>query len=239
MPKSARWMPLALALIALPCAVPAAQPDLSLAKVARASGLTYSWLGVQRSVSLTRQGLVIVVRPGAHEFEVNDRVESTADAPRYAGGDLLVSPAMARRIEALARASAPRIAASQPVVTEPVPRGTPLTGSISLQAHPLAGREAVVVEGQAPPAAPVTITLLATISSDIPTVLLTRRELRADSDGRFRAIMPIAADYVRGSILTVRATSVPNVASAETQLLVGAPNEGVSVPAEQLPPDAR
>ncbi|TAM76110.1 hypothetical protein EPN44_06675 [bacterium] len=226
---------IAVALLVMPFAASSAQGDLPLARVAHQSGMSYAWLGVERAVSLTRKGLVIVVRPGANEYEVNDRVEVAAQAPRYAAGDLYVSPVLAKRIETLAR-SAAKFAASAPRVREAgaaMPRTGPLSGQLAIEAQPLAGREAIVVNGQAPQGAPVTITLFGTLSSDLPTVVLSRHDVQADVNGRFQAVIPIASDYVRGSILHVVATSAPGVSPASAQLIVGPPNPQVSVPAEQ------
>lgn len=236
MRKFARSMLCTLALAAMPYATFAAQHDVSLASIARSTGLTYTWLGVERAVSLIRNGLVIVVRPGDDEYEVNDRVEVTAQVPHYTAGDIYVSPSLARRIEALARVASARAAAAARANAGPSvapPPSPPLTGSIALEASPLAGSEAIVVNGQAPQAAPITITLFATLSSDIPTVIVSRHDVQADVNGRFQAIIPIASDYFRGSILKVLATSVPGVSSASAQLIVGPPNAGVSVPVEK------
>ena len=225
----------AAALLVMPYAASSAQADLPLARVAHQSGLGYAWLGVERAVSLTRKGLVIVVRPGANEYEVNDRVEVAAQAPRYAAGDLYVSPALAERIEALARSAARSAAsAARPrAVGAGASQAGSLSGQLAIEAQPLAGREAIVVNGQAPQGAPVTITLFGTLSSDLPTVVLSRHDVQADVNGRFQAVIPIASDYVRGSILHVVATSAPGVGSASAQVIVGPPNPQVSVPAEK------
>ncbi|HEY4433545.1 MAG TPA: hypothetical protein VGM99_04000, partial [Candidatus Cybelea sp.] len=79
------------------------------------------------------------------------------------------------------------------------------------------------------------ITLLATLSSDLPNVLLSRHDLTAGPDGKFQAIVPIAPDYLRDSFIHVLATSSPGVISASAQLLVHSPNAGVKVPAEAQP----
>lgn len=103
-------------------------------------------------------------------------------------------------------------------------------GSITLEARQLQGSEAIDVEGTAPAGSPVTITLLALVSPDVPTIVVSRHDVAADSAGRFGAVIPIASAYERGTILRVIATSAPGVASAQAQLTTGAPNAGVSVP---------
>jgi hypothetical protein len=89
--------------------------------------------------------------------------------------------------------------------------------------------------GSAPPSAPVRITLLATLSSELPNVLLSRHDLTAGPDGKFQAIVPIGPDYMRDTFIHVLATSEPGVISASAQLLVQAPNAGIKVPVESFP----
>lgn len=106
--------------------------------------------------------------------------------------------------------------------------------SLSLTAQPLAGSEAISVSGTAPPGSTVTVTLLATISQDIPTIVVSRSVVLPDSGGNYQARIPIAAAYERGTILRVFATS-SGQSSAAVQLIVGPPNGGVTVPLEQEP----
>jgi len=114
-------------------------------------------------------------------------------------------------------------------------------GFISLEASQLQGAEAIVVEGSAPPNSPITMTLLAVVSTDVPTIVVSRQDVITDVNGRFRAIIPVAPAYERGTILKVVATSLPGVSPASAQLVMNAPNAGVSVPLEQTqtPPPAR
>ena len=105
---------------------------------------------------------------------------------------------------------------------------------VSLTAQPIAGSEAISVSGNAPSGSPVTITLLATISQDVPTIVVSRHVVLPDSSGRFQDRIPIAAAYERGTLLRVFAASAGQ-ASASAQLVVGPPNGGVVVPLEQEP----
>ena len=82
------------------------------------------------------------------------------------------------------------------------------------------------------------VTLLATLSSDLPDVLLSRHDLTAGPDGKFQAIVPIAPDYMRDTFIHVLATSSPGVTSASAQLLVKQPNAGSKVPAEASPAES-
>ena len=112
-------------------------------------------------------------------------------------------------------------------------------GSIALEASQHQGLEAIDVTGSAPPNSPVTITLLATVSTDVPTIVVSRQDVVTDVNGRFGAVIPIASAFERGTILKIVATSLPGVIPAAAQLVIKAPNEGVTVPLEQTPHPAR
>ncbi len=223
---------------AMLASVSAAQHELPLSRVAAQSGFSYSWLGAERAVEISKPGMVIVIRPGQNLFEVNDRVESTAMAPRYANDDLYISASLAKRIGELARQSQIQEALVQGAAMgqQAQARQAPqVRGALSFEVHPLEGSEAVVVTGYAPPVAPVTITLLATLSSDIPTVVVSRHDAHPDASGRFQTIISIAPNFLRGSIMDVIATSLSGVTPATAQFIVGSPNGKTSVPAEYMP----
>jgi len=219
----------------------AAQNEVPLARVASTAHLQYEWLAATRAVQLSGPGIVLIVRPGDSEYEVNDRVEVTADPPRYASDDIYVSRALANHITYLARQAQLLIAdqavqaASLEAQSRVVATGEQLQGQIVLNVVPLEGAEALLVTGQAPPSAPIRITLLATLSSEIPNILLSRHDIMADAGGKFQAIVPIASDYMRDSFIHVLATSSPGVISASAQLLVHEPNVGIKVPGEAQP----
>jgi hypothetical protein len=112
-------------------------------------------------------------------------------------------------------------------------------GFISLEAKQLQGAEAIVVEGSAPPNSPITMTLLAVVSPELPTIVVSRQDVITDVNGRFRAVIPIASAYERGTILKIVATSLPGVIPASAQLVMNAPNQGVNVPLWATPHPAR
>jgi len=208
-----------------------------LTQVASEARLTYHWLVATRALQLSGPGIVLVIRPGDNLYDVNDRTEVTAEAPRYVSNDLYVSRALANHILHLTR-QAQQLLASQDLQAASEAgqaqdgMGGELHGTIVLNVAPLEGAEALLVTGQAPPSASVMITLLATLSSDIPNVVLSRHNLTAEPDGKFQAIVPIAPDYMRDSFIHVLATSSPGVISASAQLLVQVPNKGLKVPVE-------
>ena len=222
----------ALAISALPAE---GASRVALSKVATQAGYAERWSPAEGSVVLSRAGMVVVLRPGALVYQVNDHDEVADTLPVYTAGDLYVSSALARHLEALARGLSPA-----PAGAETVPGNeTQAHGSLTLEARQLQGAEAIGVYGTAPAGAPVTITLLAIVSSDIPTVVVSRHDAVTDVSGRFGLIVPIASAYERGTILRVVATSAPGVAPASAQLVVDAPNAGETVPLEQQPHRAR
>ena len=103
------------------------------------------------------------------------------------------------------------------------------TNALELEARQLPGSEAILVSGVAAPSASVSVTVFATISPDIPTVVVQHRDVRAQSDGSFQTVMPLAAAYQRGAIFLVLATGA-NGARGQVQLSPRAPNAGISVP---------
>ncbi len=213
----------------------------SLTAVANHNGYNVQWLLPERAVRLYRPGIVIVIRPGATMYEVNNRVEFADAAPQYVNGDMLVSTSLAARLARLAFIAA----ASQAPMHEVRFEQTlpPVSGAITLDVRPQQGSAAVNVSGHAPPAVPVTITLLATISHELPTILLSRNDIQPDSNGQFQASITIGPDYQAGTLIKVVATSAPGVTPASATITVGAPNAGVSIPSDKpycpsdLPPD--
>ncbi len=215
-----------------------AAPDgslLPLASVAARAGYAYQWQPGHSYVVLSRPGIVVVLRPGESVYQVNNQTAVADESPSYSRGDLYVTPALANRLAVLAGRSPSmvRIAGGPTVVAQ---SDISAHGAITLEAQPLQGAEAISIDGTAPPNAPVTITLLATVSSDVPTIVVSRQDVVTDVNGRFGAVIPIASAYERGTILKIVATSLPGVVPASAQLVINAPNPGVNVPLEQTTP---
>ena len=212
-----------------PALIAGAAPLVAVKDVAARDGYQYSWTPDAASVVLTRAGTVVVLRPGVSVYQVNERNEVADEAPSYAHGDLFVTPSLADHLETLAQRGSKPVAARTDRVASADPSAQ---GTISLEARQLQGAEAITVDGSAPPNAPVTITLLAIVSSEVPTVVVSRHDLVADVSGRFATVIPIAPAYERGTILRVVASSVPGVGPASAQLVTTSPNDGVDVPLE-------
>ncbi len=205
--------------------------SVSLTTIAARSSYNLQWLLPERSIRLYRPGLVVLIRPGVREYDVNSRVEFSDSAPTYVNGDMLISTSLAARLQRLARmartAAAP--AASYGVRSSEAPAAAAPSGPISVDVHPAQGSEALSISGHAPSGAPVTITLLATISPDLPTVVVSRHDVQPDANGQFQAVISNAPDYLRGSLLQVVATSA-GATPATATVTVGAPNAGKTVP---------
>jgi hypothetical protein len=165
-------------------------------------------------------------------YFVNSRVEFTDTPPRYVNGDLVITSSLAARLDRLARMAAAyqRQRAEGPALR--VSSEPQASGPITIDVRPQPGSEAVSVNGHAPSTAPVTITLLATFSYDVPTVVVSRQDVQPDVNGNFSAVVSISPSYARGTLLRVLATSVAGTTPASAQLVVGSPNPGVNVPLE-------
>ncbi len=109
--------------------------------------------------------------------------------------------------------------------------------AISVVATRAVGAEAVTITGNAPVAQPLEAVLYATFSQNIPTVLLSRRAVPTDSQGRYNATLPIAPAFFRNAIVTVVVHSLPAGPSARATIIVGPPN--VMAPPDEIPPSVR
>jgi hypothetical protein len=107
----------------------------------------------------------------------------------------------------------------------------------ALDVSPVVGREAVRVFGTVPGSGRLQAALYFTYSQDVPTVLLSRRSVTTDANGRLDTTLPIAPGYLPGAIITVVVQSPAGLPLAVGRLTVAAPN--VPGPADVLPPDYR
>lgn len=196
---------LALATVAT-IPVAALASGVSLRGVAAKDGYTMRWLGPERSVALSRNGIVIVMHPGSVLYDVDSHAELADVAPVNTGhGDLVISNALAARLNALAAQSTSADPAPTGRVVVPVEVAS--QGSVVVSAHLIPGRHALSVDGIAPRNARVTLTLFATLAPDLPTVFLKRNDVQADINGRFAAVVSLAPDFLSGSLVTLYATS--------------------------------
>lgn len=212
----------------------AAERMFSLRAVAAQSGYSYSWLAAEQAAAIERPGVVIVIRPGNPSYEINDALEFADSTPRSsAKGDILIPDSLVRRIRAAGRVQTSSALLAVDALNL---NRAPVSGKLALSLLADEGQEAVIVRGTGPDSAPVTLTLLTTVSSDIPDIILSRHDLVTDRSGAFSVTIPIAPDFMRGTIVTVRATSLDGVVPAQAQLSIGPPHTHTPVPATVRPP---
>src|ERR1019366_1838937 len=122
------------------------------------------------AVALTRPGLYVLVRTGNPVYDVNDSIESTLQPPQASNDDIYVGRALAARLRTLATQYAPRGAVTNvPVARAAAPAQDP-HGALTLAVAPTETSDVVVVSGSGPANVPVSITLSADISRDIPRI---------------------------------------------------------------------
>jgi hypothetical protein len=206
-----------------------------LMRVAESAGYVYAWSASASEVTLSRPGLTVVIRPGNRRYEINDRVAYASEAPVYGAGDIVVPDDVVQALRVLA-GRYPASRAMEGARTGPVSAPQTASGSLTIRASAATNREAIVVDGTAPASMPVTLTLVGSISRDLPDVLL--RRMTVQTDGTFHATLPVAAAMPRGSTVTVTATSLPGVAPATARVVIGAPNPSIdSDTFDHLPKD--
>ena len=132
-----------------------------------------------------------VIRPGANLYEVNDHVEVAAIPPVYGANDIYVVGCRCWTHRAVGIAGVARFSQAEEELSHSALAGNTtaapeLQGSIVLHVQPLKGQEALLVTGEAPPSVPVRITLLGTLSSDLPNVLLSRHDIIRALRERFK-----------------------------------------------------
>ena len=113
----------------------------------------------------------------------------------------------------------------------------PVGGDVSLTVVRVVGTETLLVNGESPVGRPLEAALYVTYSRDIPSVLLSRRIVRASPDGTFTATLPIAPAFFRGAMLTVVVHSLPGGRPASASIPVAAPSN--EAPPDTIPPSVR
>lgn len=101
--------------------------------------------------------------------------------------------------------------------------GAPLT----LAVHPHAGEHSLDVTGTAPAGSVVDIVLYATVSKDLPLLRLNHLTAQAGPYGTYAITVPITPDYVKGSILTIQASTEAGATAVARTTLAGTPSEEI------------
>lgn len=79
--------------------------------------------------------------------------------------------------------------------------------TITLQIHPHAGAESLDISGTAPAGSAIDLFLYGTVSTDLPIVRLNHLKAQAGPSGTFSITVPVAPNFIRGSVVTVEATT--------------------------------
>ena len=128
---------------------PAQTHSVSTVAISAKDGYALQWLFPDAAVRLYRPGLVIVLRPGERSYLVNDHLEFADLAPRYANGDLYISPSPRSASRASRRRFADRNLAD--FLCALTKRAAALgVRSDNHAGEPQPGSEAIAVNGQAP-----------------------------------------------------------------------------------------
>ncbi len=217
----------------------AAEHFVALSHLAPELGYHYVWVASESAVALTRPGLYVLVRSGNPLYDVNDAVETTAEAPRFHDNDVYVGPAFAARLRSLAIRSVASRELPQPPGAPSTLAAGPLRGILTLNAVPTNISDALVVSGNGPANAPLTITLWADIARDLPRVLVSRTSAQTDATGTFSLEISTAPLHLQKSRILITATSVAGVTEAHTSLVLGQPSPNIAHPIDELPRDFR
>lgn len=227
---------LALTSLTVTSPAAAAQTTVALARLAPTLGYTYTWIGSEAAVALTRPGLYILVRTGNQLYDVNDSIETTAQPPVFRNNDIYVGSALVARLRALAAKYAPTRGegGASRGITVPTP-----SGALTVSAVPTNISSAVIVSGSGPADVPLTITLSADIARDIPRVVLSRTTTHTDGDGKFSVQISTAPLYTEKSLVLISATSLPGISEGHTSFVLGQPSSKIAHPVDETPHDFR
>jgi hypothetical protein len=217
-----------IAAVAAPAA--AAETSIPLARVAAENGYAYAWLAGEGAVSLSRPGVVVILRAGQKLYRVGDRVISADRAPYYDGTDLVVSAAVAANLRRLAQAYP-----VPPPPFAPPTQTAAVTGSLSVEARQVAGRDAIAISGRGPADAPVYVTLTGEISRDLPVVVLSRILTRVKPDGTYEAEAGISSAPPRDTVVIATVTSVTGVKPSSARVVLKATSPTMNSSLDKLP----
>ncbi len=208
----------------------AAEPSIPLARIAAENGYAYAWLAGEGAVSLSRPGVVVVLRAGQKLYRVGDRVLSADRAPYYDGTDLVVSQAVAANLRRLAQEFP-----LPPGSLAPPTQTAPITGTLTVEARQVAGRDAIVVSGRGPADVPVLVTLTGEISRDLPVVVLSRVTTHIKPDGSYTADIGISSAPPPDTVVIATVTSVTGVKSSSARVVLKATSPAVNSRLDKLP----
>ena len=106
--------------------------------------------------------------------------------------------------------------------------------ALTVQVQPHKNDESLDVSGTAPAGAIVDVVLYSAISADLPVVRVNHFHAQANSNGVFTLTVPIAANFIRGTVLTIQA-STPDGTSATARTTVQGPGTEYIPNTDSLP----
>jgi hypothetical protein len=212
----------------------------SLMQAASKLGFAYSYLGPEDAVALTKPGVTIVIRPGERLFDVNDRTEAMdGSAPMFSHYDIFITNALLARLRQISAKYPAQTTGDRAIVVQNGSSVANATGSISnLTLVQVPGKQDITAAGKAPGNLPITLTLTAAFSQDVPDVVLSRNEVVSDADGSFKTDLSPAPAFYHGAVITLVASSVSGVSSAKATIVLKSPN-GPDLPNDVVPRGAR
>jgi hypothetical protein len=205
-----------------------ADQGLRLTTVAAEDGFTYQWMPAESGAILSRPGVSVVIRTGRLFYEVNNATPIADSAPRFDGRDIIISPKLAEHLRLIAAKYA--ISATKDRVVSS-PDGAPAAaaskvaeGPMTLRARLIPGRETIALRGTAPAGALLAITLRGELSTDLPVVVLSRKDITSATDGSFSAEVYYGQQSAVRTTLVATVTTLSGASSAEARVEIGVPS---------------
>ena len=182
-----------------------ASEERALLSVAAADGYSYAWLPTEAGVVLTLPGVRVVLRSGRLFYEVNNKTPIADRAPIYNGEDLMISPALAARLDEIAQRNGSTQgngSALQPIRIQTQRAYTGPQRPVTIAAKLIPQRSALALSGTGTPYSTLTITLTGDISKDVPIVTIRRATVTVDASGTYFIEMRYGPDTHQRTLLT-------------------------------------
>jgi hypothetical protein len=106
--------------------------------------------------------------------------------------------------------------------------------TLTLQVRPHTGAESLDISGTAPAGDTIDLVLYGTVSADLPVIRLNHLSAQAGPSGTYSLTVAIAPNFVRGSILTITA-STPDGASAVARTTIQGPGSETIPAMDSIP----
>jgi hypothetical protein len=227
-----RFAILTAVLTVVPIAQSQAASMLALTGVARAYGFTYASESTQAAAELARPGVSLLLRAGDLRYQLNDDVRYLGRAPVYKDNQLYVDASFERVLaELAAKHPWPDPAFPPAGVAVVAPASAP---ALTIGAYYVDGTESIDISGSGPAGVPVTVTLKARMSRDLPIVTVDRAIVITDRDGKYDVVVPAGSIALQNTTFFASASGrglEPVTAHVEIQK----PNPALHSPNDGLP----